>query len=244
LIDTVAAMSDHLPTSSQAEAMIRRVSPEGRARAQREQQRRQRATARLAIRCAIAALVIAGVTAATNRAIGPMGLDGLFAAVMSWVIACVAIGIATRERPPRAEDLSQAELARLPERAGAWLELQRPALPAPAVQLLDGIEARLSAMAPQLAGLDARGPAADAVRRLLATELPDLVEGYKCVPPTQRAQQRDDGRSPDTHLLHGLALIDAEIDRMTGQLGRGAFDELATQSRFLELKYEGDASFT
>jgi len=244
LIDTVAAMSDHLPIPSQAEAMIRRVSPEGRARAQREQQRRQRAAVRLAIRCTIAALIVAGVAAAANRVIGPIGLAGLIVAIIGFAIACVAIGIATRERPPRAEELSQAELARLPERAGAWLELQRPALPAPAVRLLDGIEARLGAMAPQLAGLDVRSPAANAVRRLLATELPGLVEGYKRLPPTQRTQQRDDGRSPDAHLLHGLALVDAEIDRMTGQLARGAFDELATQSRFLELKYEGDASFT
>ena len=38
----------------------------------------------------------------------------------------------------------------------------------------------------------------------------------------------------------GLRLIDGEVARMTEQLARGAFDEVATQRRYLELKYSGE----
>jgi hypothetical protein len=37
-------------------------------------------------------------------------------------------------------------------------------------------------------------------------------------------------------------VIDAEVTRMTEQLARGAFDEVATQRRYLELKYDGAGS--
>ena len=219
--------------------MLRRVSPEGRERARREQQRRQRAMWRLVARCALAALAITLIAAAIGLAV-PLGAPGVLIALVAFVISCGVIAVRTRERPPTAATLPGADLHLLPERTGAWLEQQRPALPAPAAQLLDGIGVRLDAMAPQLARLDPREPAADAVRKLLGTELPGLVDGYRELPPGLRDQPRDDGSTPDAHLLHGLGVIDGEIGRMTEQLARGAFDELATQNRYLELKYRGD----
>ncbi|MEG3178516.1 hypothetical protein U1872_19945 [Sphingomonas sp. RB3P16] len=222
--------------SSQADAMIRRVSPEGRALAQRERERKQRAAARLAGRMALAGLIIAIVATVINFGIAPIGIAGLVVAILAFLVACVAIGLLSREQPVA---LAQSRLDALPDHTERWLEQQRPLLPRETVPLLDSIGHRLRDMAPQLAVLDAKGPAADSVRRLLATDLPALVRGYEAVPASLRSRVGASGGSADLQLLHGLGVIDDEIGRMTEQLARSAFDELATQDRFLELKYDG-----
>ncbi len=233
-------MSDNLPISSQAEAMLRRVSPEGRARAAREQAKRQRVTLRLVGRCLLALFVIALVTAAIGAWVAPVTPIGMLAALVAFVLASAGIVYVSRDAPPSVAGVAGASLAALPERTAGWLEQQRAALPAPAARLLDGIEVRLEAMAPQLRDLDPHSPGADAVRNLLAVELPNLIERHHRIPATLRAEQRDGRPSADVHLVSGLGIVDAEIARMTEQLARGAFDELATQNRFLVLKYEGE----
>lgn len=233
-------MNDTPPTSSQAEAMLRRVSPEGRARAAREQAKRQRATFRLVGRCLLALLVVILVVAAINAWVAPLTPIGLLAALVVYVLACAGIAYASREGPPSVANVASASLAALPERTAGWLEQQRPALPAPAARLLDRIGLRLEAMGPQLRDLDPVSPAADTVRNLLAVELPRLIERHNRIPQTLRGTERDGRPSADAHLVSGLGIVDAEIARMTEQLARGAFDELATQNRFLELKYEGE----
>lgn len=222
--------------SSQAEAMIRRVSPEGRALAQRDRERRQRATLRLAGRMALSGVAVALVTAGIDVTVVPIGMAGILVAVAAFLIACVAIALLSRAGPIM---LAASPLGTLSEDTQHWLEQQRTLLPRMALPALDSISLRLHDMAPRLATLDADTPAADAVRRLLATDLPALVQGYEAVPPGLRTRAANGGVSADAHLLSGLTLIDGEIDRMTEQLARGAFDELATQSRFLELKYDG-----
>ncbi len=234
-------MTDPMPIPSQAEAMMRRVSPEGRARALKEQQRRQKARNRVIGRCVLAGIVIVLALWAVN-ALVPIGAAGVIAAIIAFVAACVAISMMARERPATTATLGAAALHQLPERTGAWLETQRPALPAPAATLIDGIGVRLEAMTPQLARLEPNGPAAEAVRKLLCTELPALLDGYHEIPATLRDQPRGDGQSANAHLLHGLGVIDSEVSRMTEQLARGAFDELATQNRYLELKYDGSGA--
>lgn len=233
-------MSDVPPISSQAEAMLRRVSPEGRARAAREQARRRRATLRLVGRCLLALLLIALAVGAIGLWLAPITPPAIAVALILGVVACGAIAYVSREAPPSKAAIGSASLAALPERTAGWLEQQRAALPAPAARLLDGIELRLEAMTPQLRDLDPHGQAADAVRNLLAVELPGLIERHERVPATMRGEARDGRPSADAHLLSGLGIVDAEIARMTEQLARGAFDELATQNRFLELKYEGE----
>lgn len=234
-------MRDPSPYPSQAEAMIRRVSPEGRALARKHYERRKRAAVRLIGRIILAGIAILLATSAVDRWLIPVDMDGAIAAFILFVVTAVLIAMMSRERPAAVQDIADSGLRALPDRAGEWLDQQRAALPAPATPLIDGIGHRLQAMAPQLARLDPNEPAADAVRKLIAVELPDLVTRYQDLPPTLRSRTRADGQSPDSHLLDGLALIDGEIARMTEQLARGAYDELATQKRYLELKYEGDA---
>jgi len=238
----ISATMTNLP-SSQAEAMLHRVSPAGRAQALKAQQRRQRAVMRQVQRILLAAVGIVLVLTAIDFAGLPVGMVGLIAGLVAFAVVSAAILAVSRERPASVDTLVDADLGELAPRTAMWLEQQRATLPAPAARLLDGIGFRLEAMAPQLARLDPSEPAADAVRRLLATELPALVEGYAGVPQPLRGQARDGRPSADAHLGEGLTVIDSEIARMTEQLARGAFDELATQNRFLELKYREDGGF-
>jgi hypothetical protein len=59
------------------------------------------------------------------------------------------------------------------------------------------------------------------------------------VPEALRRTGRD-GPSPDRQLVDGLSVVDGEIARMTAQLASGDLHKLATQGRYLELKYRGE----
>jgi len=218
-----------------AEDMLRRISPEGRAQARRERAARARRRNRLLAQLALAALVALLVLGLLWQLVNP-ALSVIAAAAVMLALT-TAIVSRTRPRAPGREALVGADLASLPAEATVWLAAQRRALPAPAVRLTDTLARRLDDLAPQLARLDPREPAADAVRKLISVELPALVEGWRGVPLSLRGVPQADGRSPNAQLVDGLALIDAEVSRMTEQLARGALDEVATHGRYLELKY-------
>ena len=220
---------------SQAEQMIRRVSPEGRALARREAAARARARRPVLMAAIATALILMGMLVA--------GAPALAVVVSALVLlaATALVAFQTRPRPVSADILvRQTDVRQLPDQAKSWLAGQRRALPAPAVQLTDSLSRRLDDLAPQLARLAPEEPAAAAVRKLVATELPSLVEGYRAVPASLRGQPGPTGRSADAQLLDGLTVIDGEVARMTEQLARGALDEVATQGRYLELKYRGE----
>jgi hypothetical protein len=61
------------------------------------------------------------------------------------------------------------------------------------------------------------------------------------VPAGLRGELRN-GMSPDKQLTDGLAVVESEIGRMTEQLASGDLHKLATQGRYLELKYRGEDS--
>jgi len=230
-------MVEAVPETSQAAAMLRRVSPEGRARALKEQQQRRRATTRLLGRCLAATVLLVLILVAVS-ALTPIPPAGFVAAACALLIAWVAIAFASRQRSPTAEHLGEMPLAALPQATAAWLDAQRPSLPAPAAQLVDGIGVRLDTLARQLSRVGADDPAADAARKLVGVELPGLVERYGTIPPSARIA-RDGREGADAHLVRGLGIVDAEIARLTEQLASGSFDALATQHRYLELKYDG-----
>ena len=223
---------------SQAEEMLRRVSPQGREQARREREARARRRNRLVARFAMAALASVVVLVLLAQIVVP-AFSVLAAAAVMLGLTMLILSQARPHAPGRVA-LADSPLAALPAQAGAWLASQRRALPSPAMRLADELDRRLDELTPQLAGLDPREPAGDAVRKLVATELPDLVEGWRAVPPSLRAVPRGDGRTPDAQLVDGLRLIDDEIARVTEQLARGALDEVAPQRRYLELKYRGD----
>jgi hypothetical protein len=233
-------MSD-LNGPNQAQAMLRRVSPEGRARALREQQLRQKRTGLFMLRLLAVAVVIGGALAAYDAVFGVLSGYLLVIAALVALAAVVLLGKGLADTPLAPAHLDAAPLALLPETTAHWLEAQAPTLPAASASLADTIAGELGAMGAQLARLSPDEPAALAVKRLLAVELPGLIERHQGVPPALRAHVRQAGQSADDHLVNGLAIIRDEVSRMSEQLARGDLDALATQDRFLELKYQGEA---
>lgn len=222
-----------------AAEFLRRVSPEGRAASRRRRERRRAAFRRIARRIVAACLAILLATIAIG-VFTPIGLGGVFAMMLAMMLVSVAIMLSGRAPEPTPEHIATSDLAQLPARTGEWLDRQRPALPAPAQRQIDQLAIGLDAMAPQLAALDPRLPEAIEVRRLIGDELPELVRGYQRVPPTLRRVAVDGGPSPDRQLASGLETIGEEIARMNARLAAGDLKALATQNRFLEIKYRGD----
>ncbi len=230
-------MDDALAEANQAQAMIRRVSPQGRAEARRLREIRARRTRRLAIRCgAVAMTVIAGYYL-LSAAIGPFGPTGFPIAIAFLLLGCALVAILGREKRTAEPAVGPGDLPLLPDRTEAWMATQRPALPAPAVTLLDAIGLRIAGLRPQLASLDETGAPAEELRKLVGTELPGLVDQYRAIPAGLRGEARDDGATPDARLLHGLAVVDRQLTDLTRRIGAGAADGLSTHDRYLEGKY-------
>jgi hypothetical protein len=224
-----------------AEALLQRVSPEGRRLAQRQRQRRNQAMLRAAKRIIIATLAILLAAGLVGLVIGPIGQLGFLAAIVAMAISWVVILAMSHEPTETVQSLAAtSDIALLPQKTEAWLQRQRAALPAPAQRLADGIGIKLEQLGPQLAGLDPREPAAAEVRKLLSIELPELIEGYSRVPQNMRRLDRDGYPSPDRQLAEALGVIDGQLAEVSSNLASGDLHRLATQQRYLELKYKDD----
>jgi hypothetical protein len=235
---TPMAVSDDI--IEHASEFLRRISPEGRASARRRRERRKQAFRRIARRIVLACVAILGIAMATGFVIGPIGIGGVFTMILAMMLAAAAITLWSRAPDVTPEKIATSDLALLPARTEDWLETQRPALPAPAQRQIDQLGLSLEALAPQLAVLDPAQPEALEVRRLIGDELPELIRGYQRVPVSLRRQPMDGGASPDRQLSDGLRTIDEEVARLNTRLAAGNLKALATQNRFLEIKYKGD----
>jgi hypothetical protein len=169
----------------------------------------------------------------------PIGTTGVMIGVLLMVLAALGIAMMPGDVMPDAAVLPTTALAQLPLKTETWLASQRAMLPAPAQTLSDGIGLKLEALAPQLQALNENEPAAAEIRRLIADELPELVRGYGRVPEALR-RANTDGIIPEKQLVDGLSVVDSELTRMSEQLARGDLEKLATQGKYLELKYQGD----
>ncbi|WP_311266904.1 hypothetical protein [Sphingobium sp. WCS2017Hpa-17] len=219
-----------------AEAVLRRHSDRGRSLSNRARQRRNAGLMRK-VKYAFWAVLAILLGSAVAGFVLPLGTTGVMIVLGVMIAAVLLIALAPTEGRVKAEALAQTELAALPLKTEIWLENQRKALPAPAVTLVDSIGVKLEALAPQLERLGEQEPAAQEIRRLLADHLPELVTGYQSIPAPLRREERN-GRVPEKQLVEGLSVIDAEISRMSESLASGDLDKLATQNRFLELKYQ------
>ena len=173
----------------------------------------------------IIAAILVVVGAAVVGFIQPLGSTGLIV-VLGLLLACLVFAVIPATPHVTPDKLGETDLKALPLKTEIWLESQRKALPAPAVPILDAIGNRLETLAPQLAALDPKEPAALEVRRLLSDHLPQLVTGYQSIPAPLRSQPRN-GRVPDAQLVEGLSVIEQEIATMTEQLASGDLDKLA-----------------
>lgn len=170
-------------------------------------------------------------------------LDGIgwTGVILTMLAAIVAMGLFStypKMKVPTLDSLAKGDTRTLVGRTEIWLERQRPALPAPAVQLVDQIGLQLDALGQQLDGLDEAAPAAREVRQLVGEQLPGLVSNYTKIPRHLRGEANGGG-SPDQHLTASLGKISTEIDSVTRQLASGAIDNLAIQTRYLDYKYGG-----
>ena len=161
--------------------------------------------------------------------------------IVAMIVATMVLLATPTQRAPSFERLQQVDLKALPAQTGRWLDAQRPALPAPAINLVDQIGIKLDALTPQLASLDENEPAAAEIRKLVGEQLPEFIKGYERVPSALRGVERN-GKSPDQQLVEGLSVIGREIDEMAAQLAQGDLDALSTRGRYLEIKYQGDKS--
>ncbi len=168
----------------------------------------------------------------------PLGFFGSLLTMMLMFAALYIFAVFPRFPEQRAEELPRVDLKQLAGRTEIWLEAQRPALPAPAKTLVDGIGVQLDLLAPQLQALDPATPAAANIRKLVGEDLPELVGGYRRIPEPLRREAHA-GRTPDDQLVEGLKLIEREIGSAARTLAAGKLDELATRGRYLELKYQG-----
>jgi hypothetical protein len=195
-----------------------------------------KARAALIVGANLAILVVAFVL---SGVLGPLGLFGGLAMIALMLAATLLIAFAPATPLPTPERLARSELKALPAQTTRWLEAQRPALPAPAVSVLDRLGQRLDTLGVQLATLDEDSPAATDVRRLVGEQLPAFIDDYKRVPRPLRSTPRN-GKTPDQQLVEGLGVIEREVASMSEQLAQGDLDTLATRGRFLEIKYAGD----
>lgn len=173
--------------------------------------------------------------------ISPIGIAGVMIAFLAMLAAMCAGVYFSRERLVPVEKLREIDLKQLPQSTDRWLQSQRRALPAPAVTLVNDIGRKLDTLGVQLQTLDEREPVAGELRRLIGDELPELVSGYHRVPPHLRRDGLN-GMSPDKQLVDGLAVVSTELNRLSEQLATGDLNTLATQGRYLELKYQGDGN--
>lgn len=170
--------------------------------------------------------------------IQPLGFAGVMAVTLLLIGVAILFGKWPPFPEPRQADLPKADLKQLAGRTEIWLEAQRPALPAPARQLVDGIGVQLDLLAPQLQTLDPATPAAGNIRKLVGEDLPELVAGYQRIPAGLRGEAHA-GRTPDETLVGGLRMLEREIGEAARSLAAGELDKLATRERYLQLKYQG-----
>jgi hypothetical protein len=220
---------------AKAEAVMTRIS-------QRDVRQRMRRAGRRAVRATkygIGGAIAVLLTAIIIGFFVPLGVSGVMLTMLA-MLGAMALAIFLSAEPEVAvEALPKSPIKALPHQTARWLDQQRPMLPAPAQRLSDGIGLKLEALTPQLQALNENEPAAAEIRRLIADELPELVRGYGRVPEALR-HANTDGIIPEKQLLDGLSVVDSELTRMSEQLARGDLEKLATQGKYLELKYQGD----
>jgi hypothetical protein len=168
-----------------------------------------------------------------------IGFTGIMVAFLAIVACTFLFSNFPKVRVPKRADLNTGDVRHMVARTELWLESQRPALPPPAVTLVDKIGTQLDALGLQLETVDPALPAAQETRKLVGETLPGMVDAYRRIPAHLR-REKNAGASPDEQIVQSLAKISDEIDHVTRQLATGALDDLAVRTRYLDYKY-GDA---
>ena len=186
-------------------------------------------------------IALVGIWAATVAA--GLILDGIgFTGIMLTVLAAiVAVGVFSRYpkiKIPKREDLKKGDARQMVGRTELWLEAQRPALPPPAVQVVDQLGVQLDALGLQLETVDQNNPAVNEVRELVGEYIPETIDNYRAIPEKLRGEKHA-GKTADERLTESLTKISGEVDRVTRRMAEGALDDLAIKSRYLDYRFGG-----
>lgn len=208
----------------------------GRSIGQRSAEMKRQHVARKAARMAMAVGVILVAAMGVGLAIDGIGVTGLMLMVLTIAAALFFFGRYPRLKVPDLAALNTGNVRSMVGRTELWLEAQRPALPAPAAQLVDQIGVQLDGLGVQLEGIDPAEPAVAEVRKLVGEHLPGMVESYRRIPAHLKREERG-GRNADQQLADGLGKISREIDEITRKLAAGDIDDLAVRGRYLDYRY-------
>lgn len=185
----------------------------------------------------IAVLVIWFSSAIVGAFVNGIGILGVMAVIIA---SCVAVALFSSfprlKTPTRADIARGGDVRQLVGRTELWLEAQRPALPAPAAQIVGDMGVQLDALGMQLEGLDQNHPKAREIRSLVGEQLPEMIDSYRRIPPQMRKEERA-GSTPDQQLTQSLKTISSEIDSITRQLAEGSLDDLAIKHRYLDTRF-------
>ena len=184
-------------------------------------------------------LAIVATAMGTGIVINGIGFPGIMIAFLAVVACTFLFSNFPKVKVPRRADLNTGDVRHMVARTELWLESQRPALPPPAVTLVDKIGTQLDALGLQLETVDPGHPAAQETRKLVGETLPGMVDAYRRIPAHLR-REKNAGASPDEQIVDSLGKISNEIDQVTRQLAAGALDDLAVRTRYLDYRY-GDA---
>ncbi len=191
--------------------------------------------AKLFAAAVLAILVTAGVAGVILNGIGFVGVMMVALAMMA---AAFVFANYPKVKVPKRAELKKGNPQQMVAQTELWLEAQRPALPPPAVQVVEQLGVQLDALGLQLATIDAAHPAMNEVRELVGEYIPETIDNYRKIPAHLR-QEAHTGKTADERLTHSLGKLSGEIDRVTRQLAEGALDELAIKDRYLEYRYGG-----
>lgn len=221
----------------------RATSEEGIERARRGYRRGKRSVVRFLkvfLWMMLAAIVIPIAMITGGLLLGPRGTEGLIAAplavLVSWALI-VYLGY-RKPRSPHVIARAGAGIAELPARTADWLDHHRELLPKPAEVRVDAIIRELRALEPQVRKVNPSAPGVPELRRLLAEELPELIQGYQRIPVALQQEPQLGGATPSERLVDALGTVEEQLARATRRLATDDLHALATQQRYLELKYK------
>lgn len=189
---------------------------------------------------ALASAAIFAFAVTAGIIVDGIGFVGVIATFFALLGAVFLFGMYPRMKVPKRSELNKGDVRQMVSRTELWLESQRPALPPPAVHLVDQIGVQLDGLQLQLEGIDQDHPKARDIRSLVGEQLPEMIDSYRRIPAHLRSEKRAGG-TPDEQLADSLAKISGEIDSITRQLAEGSLDDLAIKHRYLDYKFGSGA---
>src|SRR5690606_10036986 len=169
-----------LVRDNQAGGRHRRVRAQPIGRGSAERRRTHLMTRSKLIGGSLIAIVLAAMVA--GLVIDGIGFTGIMIAFLAVVAATFLFSNYPKVKIPKRSDLNTGDARTLVARTELWLEHQRPALPPPAVTLVDQIGVQLDALGLQLEHVEPLHPAAVETRKLVGETLPGMIDAYRKVP--------------------------------------------------------------